>query len=224
MSVSGVFGRLRKISKGQVPWAMKLSDLPEVAGIVQVFREWRLRAMAAKSHKTALVVIPPGEVWEPLQAIRRRHDRQTRRWMPHVNLIYPFRPEEDLAGLYLGLERASCGVRSFELELASLQHFHHGRSQFTLWLAPEPRAPLIRLHNALWRIVPDCDDVRRHGGGFTPHLGVGQVRGRPKMLRMRDELQAGWQKVRFRVREVSLIRRGDPPDDVFRVLRVFALG
>ena len=45
-----------------------------------------------RSNYAAVVLIPPLEVWEPVQAIRRAHDRQYHRWMPHVTLVYPFRP------------------------------------------------------------------------------------------------------------------------------------
>ena len=37
------------------------------------------------------------------------------------------------------------------------------------------------------------------------------------MLRLVAELQAAWQPVRFAVTGVSLIWRGEPPDDVFQV-------
>jgi hypothetical protein len=37
------------------------------------------------------------------------------------------------------------------------------------------------------------------------------------MLRLVSELQAAWQPVRFTVTSVSLIWRGEPPDDVFQV-------
>ena len=43
-----------------------------------------------KTHKTAAVIIPPRDVWGPIQQIRRQHDRKIRRWMPHITLIYPF--------------------------------------------------------------------------------------------------------------------------------------
>ena len=39
-----------------------------------------------KTHQSAVVLIPPREVWAPIQAIRREHDRHLRRWMPHVTL------------------------------------------------------------------------------------------------------------------------------------------
>ncbi|MBI5480461.1 MAG: 2'-5' RNA ligase family protein [Deltaproteobacteria bacterium] len=45
-----------------------------------------------KTHHTAVVIIPPGEIWGPIQAIRQRHDQQFHRWMPHITPLYPFRP------------------------------------------------------------------------------------------------------------------------------------
>jgi len=48
--------------------------------------------MQALDHKTAAVIIPPEDVWEPIQAIRQRHDRKVGCWMPHITLFYPFLP------------------------------------------------------------------------------------------------------------------------------------
>ena len=50
--------------------------------------------MEAKTQNTAVVLIVPEGIGEPIQAIRREHDRHYRRWMPHATLIYPFRPRE----------------------------------------------------------------------------------------------------------------------------------
>jgi hypothetical protein len=50
--------------------------------------------MSGKTHQTAVAVVPPREVWGPIQAIREKHDRQFRRWSPHINLLYPFYPPE----------------------------------------------------------------------------------------------------------------------------------
>jgi hypothetical protein len=33
----------------------------------------------------------------------------------------------------------------------------------------------------LQKVVPDCDDVEKFKDGFTPHLSVGQVRGRKSL-------------------------------------------
>jgi hypothetical protein len=55
-----------------------------------------LDAAAVVVDHDLLVIIPPEAVWEPIQAIRRRHDRKLRRWMPHITLLYPFRPRSEL--------------------------------------------------------------------------------------------------------------------------------
>jgi len=172
--------------------------------------------MTNKTHSTAVVIIPPEDVWEPIQAIRREHDRQVRRWMPHVTLLYPFRPREEFDALAEQFSQALREVEPFEVRLAKLCYFEHGEESLTLWLAPQPPGPLVKLHETLWGIVPDCDEVRRHREGFTPHLSVGQAKGREKLKKLRLALQPAWRPVSFTVREVSLIERGDPPDDVFR--------
>jgi 2'-5' RNA ligase len=180
--------------------------------------------MTAKTHKTAVVLTPPQERWEPIQAIRRRHDRHLRRWMPHVTLIYPFRPREQLDEVEPSLHEACSRIEPFEVCLAEFRHFHHGRERFTLWLAPEPRDSLVALQTALESVVPDCDDLSRHPDGFTPHLSVGQVSGRDAMAALKTTLQASWQPLTFSARRVSLIWRADKPDDVFRVDRQIELG
>lgn len=180
--------------------------------------------MPEKTHKTAVVLIPPEEVWGPIQAIRRAHDRQVRRWMPHVTLLSPFRPAEAFASVAPALEAAAAGVQPFDVTLAELRWFRHGRGRFTMWLAPEPAERLVALQTALQEAVPDCDDVSRHAGGFVPHLSVGQAPGRSALEEIVGALRSDWRPVRFRASEVSLIHRGDPPDDVFRVASTIPLG
>jgi 2'-5' RNA ligase len=179
--------------------------------------------MPSKTHKTAVVLIPPQEAWSPIQAIRRAHDRNFKRWMPHITLVYPFRPRREFDLLARGFARACEEIVPFEVELATFHWFRH-RSSHTLWLAPEPKEAVVDLQTALWRTVPDCDEVRQHAGGFTPHLSVGQVRGKDALCGLLTELQDAWTPIRFQVCQVSLIWRNDPPDDVFRVGQSVTLG
>jgi 2'-5' RNA ligase len=177
-----------------------------------------------RTDETAVVVIPPPKCWEPIQAIRRKHDRQFRRWMPHITLLYPFRPRKQFATLATELRCACAQIAPLEIRLAQVEYFRHGPGRHTLWLAPDPPEGLIRLQAALQSIVPDCDDTARHAPGFTPHLSVGQAHGGDSAARSQAELQANWRPVSFAVREISLIWRNRPPDDVFRVDQVVALG
>jgi 2'-5' RNA ligase len=173
------------------------------------------------------VAIPPAEVQPPIQDLRRRYDRQFRRWMPHLTLLYPFRPREEFAELLDTVRTACRSVPPFEVELREFRAFAHGERSVTLWLAPLPADGLANLHRALLSAFPDCVDTAQFEGGYTPHLSVGQVRG-PEAVRraeeLRAQLQAGWQPLRVAVREVSLLWRNEPPDDVFRVAERVALG
>jgi 2'-5' RNA ligase len=179
--------------------------------------------MQSKTHHTAVALIPPEAIWEPIQSIRRHHDRQLRRWMPHINLIYPFRPREQFDVLDRPLREVCRAVEPFTVKLREFRQFRHRGGRRTLWLAPEPREPLQALQAALEAIVPDCNEQSRHTDGFTPHLSVGQARG-ARSATLLAELQASWRPLGFPVSRISLIWRGDPPDDVFRVDRRIELG
>jgi 2'-5' RNA ligase len=144
--------------------------------------------------------------------------------MPHITLVYPFRPREQFASLAAELRRACAAIEPFEIRLAQFRHFGHSRGRYTLWLAPEPPIGLVRLQTALLSVVPDCDDMARYMPGFTPHLSVGQAQGPETAARLRQSLQADWRPLCFAVREISVIWRDPPPEDVFRVERVIALG
>jgi 2'-5' RNA ligase len=180
--------------------------------------------MSKKTHTTAVVLIPPAGIWESIQVIRREHDRHIRRWMPHITLLYPFRPREELAWLAEQFS-AVCGrLEPFRVELVEMRFFRHRRESYSLWLSPEPKEVLARLQALLGNIVPDCDDVTHNRDGFTPHLSVGQVRGERQMFMLKEALQTIWQPIAFTAYEISLIWRRDPPDDVFRIGQTVRLG
>lgn len=170
-----------------------------------------------KTHQTAVVIIPPQAVWPPIQAIRERYDRQVRRWMPHINLLYPFRPTTAWPALLEPMAARIQPLLPFTLRLAEIRYFRHPSGRCTLWLAPEPSDVLDALQQALMAVAPECDDVRRHRGGFTPHLSIGQAPDATTCVALQRELQQQWQPITFPVTHVSLIWRNAPPDDVFRV-------
>jgi 2'-5' RNA ligase len=177
----------------------------------------------ARTHRSALVIVPPRRIWGPIQAIRLSHDRQVGRWMPHVTLVYPFRPCAEFARAAAAVGRAARSADPFDVTLARFGFFEHGLS-FTLWLDPEPNEPLVRLQRALVSEFPDCDDVNRFEGGFRPHLSVGQARDRRELDGLLDELTPSWEPLTFTVQEVAMIRRGPETGEVFRLDRGVRLG
>lgn len=177
-----------------------------------------------KVHQSAVVLSPPEKDRDTIQAIRQQYDRNFRRWMPHITLLYPFYPKQGFDDVVDVLAKACENISTFEVSFSHIQYFQHGRRSFTLWLAPEPKAAVCALQNALWKAVPDCDDTQKHKDGFTPHLSVGQVRSRQELDELLPVLQAEWDRLTVRADCIDLIWRNEKPDDVFRVGYSIALG
>jgi len=180
--------------------------------------------MALKTHKTAVVIIPPETIWEPIQRIRRRYDRNLLRWMPHITLLYPFLPTSEFEEKAHRFRSHLREIEPFELRLTEIRYFKHARETFTLWLAPEPAEAVIQLQERLWRAAPECDDTRQFPNGFVPHLSIGQVARRSRLNEVLSSLQREWRELCFRVDAVAMIWRNDPPDDVFRIGRTVPIG
>ena len=162
--------------------------------------------MPPKTHHSAVAALPPRDVWEPIQGIRRRYDRQIHRWMPHVNVLYPFLPHAQFATVIPRLTVAVARVPVFQVTLRTFRWFTHRSGRCTIWLDPEPHDAFMRLHATLHEAFPAYDDQSRFAGGFTPHLSVGQVT-RRELPHLLVTLQATWEAVRFDLTEVALIWR-----------------
>jgi len=172
---------------------------------------------------TAVVLIPPADRWEPIQAIRRVHDPRVGRWMPHVTLLYPFVPELALASAG-GLLRPVCeSCLPFTVMLAGFDSFAHGTRWATVWLRPEPAAPVVQLQARLLECFPWCDDTSRHPDGFTPHLSVGRWPVRDAAA-AQEALQGCWTALSWPVDRVFLIARPEEDDAPFSVRFELLLG
>lgn len=181
-----------------------------------------MKDAAPKTPTTAVVWIPPDEAWAPIQAIRRKYDRHLPRWMPHITLLYPFRPREEFDEVEPLLYEACAAIKPFEADLREIRSFEHNSHSHTMWIAPEPEASFRALHAAVQAKFPDCDDVTRYPGGFSPHLSVGQSHGPPELDRRLEEVRGAWTAQKVPVRELALIARiGETP---FRVERIIPLG
>ena len=163
------------------------------------------------SHKTAAVIIPPEDLWAPIQAMRQKHDSKVGRWMPHITLVYPFLPRFQFERTSEQFASACRSVRPFEIKLTKFEQFGHGKGYYTLWLAPRPTEPIQSLHAALCPIVYesvyDLDHAIWH---FKPYLSVGRARGTANVVSLIQELQSSWEPIRFHMDSVELIWRNDP--------------
>ena len=96
-------------------------------------------------HTSALVVIPPRAVWDAVQEVRCVRDKSYLRWMPHVNLLYPFL-EDDASGETFADAAAIAAdalkdTSPFRCSLRAFAFFEHKRSA-TVWLHPS-QCPVV---------------------------------------------------------------------------------
>lgn len=86
-----------------------------------------------KVHKSAVCIIPPKELWPAIQEIRAKHDKAYERWPPHINLLYPFVPEDQFSEAQQRINLGS--IQAFEITFKDITCFTHGKNS-TLILKP----------------------------------------------------------------------------------------
>lgn len=152
-------------------------------------------------------------MYNTIQSIRQKHDRQINRWPPHVNLLYPFVPVSEFENAAKKLAHALSTLAAFDMAMETIDHFAHSKNSYTAWLRPEQSKEFVALQAICQSVFPICDDVAARGA-FVPHLTVGQCKGQKAV----DELisEAGWKASSTSCGEICLIsRQGN--DDPFEI-------
>ena len=175
--------------------------------------------MPYKTHTTAVVLIPPEEIHSPIQTIRKVHDRNYDRWMPHITLLYPFAPQQEFQDIIPSLAEAAQQTDPFSISFASFDAFKH-RKSCTLFLVPEPKDAIVDLHRILTQQLPDYDDTARFSGGFNPHLSVGQF-SHESLKEAQQKLQNAWKPIQYLADSLFLIYRSAETNDRFVVAENF---
>ncbi|PAA47732.1 hypothetical protein BOX15_Mlig019835g1, partial [Macrostomum lignano] len=196
--------------------------------------------MSKKTHQSAIVLMPPADtsVYQAVQDVRRQHDRQFHRWMPHINLSYPFYEPDQMDSAVAKLTPHLSNLSPFRVRLAEFGHFSHGGKSATVWLDPvEPdrdlsnnnsRCPnLMKLQSVLASVFPDCLDLQSKGG-FRPHLTMAQCASVTAVEELKRALSKDWpssepSQVEFLASSVEFIHRTGP-DVPFVVLHSVPLG
>ena len=176
-----------------------------------------------KDYSTAVVIIPPKDIWVAIQDIRKKYDRNFYRWMPHITLMYPFRPQSEFKSLDRSFLTLCKGIKSFEISLSKIKQFFHSKQNYTLWLAPEPESLIINLQTKLLAITPDCNDVNLFQGGFTPHLSVGQIKGNQELTKFKKKIQETWIPIKFKAKSVYFIARESQRSSRFEITDEFLM-
>eukprot|EP01061_Rhynchopus_euleeides_P019252 TRINITY_DN31656_c0_g1_i3.p1 TRINITY_DN31656_c0_g1~~TRINITY_DN31656_c0_g1_i3.p1 ORF type:complete len:312 (+),score=114.29 TRINITY_DN31656_c0_g1_i3:226-1161(+) len=163
-----------------------------------------------KDFASSLIIMPPISLWEPIQALRREHDPAYERWMPHINMVWPFsRHQQPVCAM--ALREQLKRFPPFDVYFLDFDVFDKGsKKSGVLYLKPttkdgKPVPQLAELRKLALQsfpdLTPDDDDEP-----FTPHLTVGKM-SQCSIRKVREAAQ--WQPIKFRVAEVFIILRID---------------
>jgi 2'-5' RNA ligase len=151
---------------------------------------------------SALGIIPPSDVCDSIDVWRRRYDRFSANFPPHITLTYPpFLPEERWPVFSLELAECLAGFEPFEVILEGVGAFPG--IPMGLWLLPRDDGSLARLRAALESSFPQY--VEPLPFTFTPHVTVGTFEEQKPLEAARAALEAAWQPLRFSVDRIFFI-------------------
>jgi len=176
-----------------------------------------------KEFRTAIIVMPPENEWEQINQIRKNHDKAYRRWMPHINLVYPFVSEQAFNNnIWRALTDSVARINPFELRFENFDFFEHGQTSCTLFLNPITDDPnsLSKLQSSIESAFPFCNEQsKKTDSGFHGHLTVGQFRGKKIIERYKKKFEGDWKPFTFTVDRVYVISRvGMEPFKVKKVI------
>jgi len=151
-----------------------------------------------------------------VQDFRKIHDRQFRRWPPHINILYPFVAKKYYKEALPLIKKALIGIKPFEITFKEIRYFEHKSKRCTLYLAPNPKEKMKELYSRLLKVFPFCNHQSSFKGGFTPHLSIGQAQNKIEAEKLLEEAKNELCPISFFVKSVYILSRNDPPDDIFR--------
>ncbi|CAF0904651.1 unnamed protein product [Didymodactylos carnosus] len=183
----------------------------------------------SKTYKTAICIIPPEKFWEKIQNIRSIHDKAYKRWMPHINLIYPFVTNEKE-----NFKQMKETIEPILLKKFSKQprihikfdensfHYFNQKNTCTFHLSPNFPEKILELQQCIENIIPTYNELsKKSNDGFKPHLTLGQVSSH-QINKILSDLKSDWKTIEFDLDEVYFISR-ENDDDPFIIKEVLLL-
>lgn len=155
-----------------------------------------------KAYHTALVIIPPSELCSKIQSIRKIYDSAYDRWMPHINLCFPFIPTDEFDCFTQKFSEIFKEIPCFEIKFSDLGHFDHAKKS-VLWANPQTKNDEIK---EIYKIITKELSFLKEDRDFNPHLTLGQFE-KTSVLAKKEEFLKEWKEIVFEVKEIHLIQR-----------------
>lgn len=155
-----------------------------------------------KATYTAFVIIPPSELCTQVQEIRKLHDSAFDRWMPHINILFPFIPPEEFETFHSKFVDIFNEFPAFEIKFQKFGHFDQAKKS-VLWADPcTENKEINKIYDIVSKELPFLKDNRP----YNPHMTLGQF-DKSEIPRKKEEFSKEWKEIKFVVNELHLIKR-----------------
>eukprot|EP01084_Bolivina_argentea_P038732 71625_1 len=220
----GSGGRPRKVNYNNAQKQQQQRTRPKMMKL-QATIPPHLVSSSAESVESALCFIPPQHLWTQIQDIRRHYDPAYVRWMPHMNIFFPFVDHRYFGAIAAFIQKEiieTLKFKPFDVCFERFDVFDHIRNRIgvqskgdmqieTMFLKPNKDAmdKMCHLFEYLKQFWPNY--ARQHIGGYTPHCTVGKFT-IEDMSYYKMQFQSRWSKREWKCDAVYLIaREGNKP-------------
>lgn len=171
----------------------------------------------ATNTKSAICFIPPIEYLSYIQSIRKDHDKAYERWMPHINLFFPFLESDKIDDAVEKLKEELKNVKPFPIGFGKFNAFKR-KKDATIHMVPEDDDSMATIH----KVISDTLGIESTRE-FHPHLTVAQCK-KGQLSDWIEKLTNEFEDHAFSYLcdAVYVIERGD--DTPFEVKHIIKLG
>lgn len=161
------------------------------------------------STHTALVCIPPKKFWPRIEAIRKKNDGDFERWMPHINLFFPFIANsyrnDDLTDFTEEVLRPICSqMKPFKVNLNKFSTYGRGK-RCEVAVGPDRVNGFVALFKSIQESLPKTV-AKRNRGFYKPRLTLGQFNKR-SVDRYVQNAEESWRSIPWKVDRVYVVEK-----------------
>lgn len=175
--------------------------------------------MQTKNTKCAICFIPPIDRLSYIQSIRSEYDVSYERWMPHINLVFPFIDSEHINSVSEKLQSIFKDVKPFEISFDRFESFSR-KKDATVHLIPECDENQINtIHEMIQLTLGLTPDPR----GYQPHMTIGQFN-KAELSKCMEQLSDEFEghEFTYMCKEIYIIERED--NTPFSIKKIIKLG
>jgi len=154
------------------------------------------------STRSAIIIKPPDELIAQIQEIRKQHDKDYKRWMPHIKLVYPFVDEKEFLSIKSKIVEAVSFVPPFEITMNKFSSVIRGQGAHIV-LKTQPVQAVRDLQQAFKNVF---SGVNLSSRDIHPHLTVAQTQ-KDKVPAFIQQITKGYNAIKWEVNEVCIVSR-----------------